>query len=80
MCIRDRHGTVSEYFTPPEELGRLGIDRLVRIGIGLEEADDLIACLNWALWNHEEVSVEELDSWRESRSRDLGIYPEAKDD
>ena len=76
----NHHGTVSEYYTPPEELGRLGIDRLVRIGIGLEEADDLIACLNWALWNHEEVTVEELDSWRESRSRDLGIYPEAKDD
>ena len=76
----NHHGTVSEYFTPPEELGRLGIDRLVRIGIGLEKADDLIACLNWALWNHEQVSADELDNWRASRSRDLGIYPEAKDD
>jgi cystathionine beta-lyase/cystathionine gamma-synthase len=75
----NHHATVSEYFTPPEELSRLGIDRLVRIGVGLEDADDLIACLNWALWNHEQVKDEELDGWRESRSRDLGIYPEAKD-
>ena len=76
----NHHGTVSEYFTPPEELGRLGIDRLVRIGVGLEEADDLIACLNWALWHHERVSAEDIESWRESRSRDLGIYPGEKDD
>ncbi|HBO52983.1 MAG TPA: hypothetical protein DD471_13435 [Planctomycetes bacterium] len=76
----NHHATVSEYFTPAEELSRLGIDRLVRIGVGLEDADDLIACLNWALWNHEQVKDEELDNWRESRSRNLGIYPEAKDD
>jgi cystathionine beta-lyase/cystathionine gamma-synthase len=76
----NHHGTVSEYFTPPEELGRLGIDRLVRIGVGLEEADDLIACLNWALWHHEGVSAEDIESWRESRSRDLGIYLGEKDD
>ena len=76
----NHHATVSEYFTPPEELSRLGIDRLVRIGVGLEDADDLIACLNWALWHHEKVSEEELEGWRESRSSDLGIYPGAKDD
>ena len=76
----NHHATVSEYFTPPEELSRLGIDRLVRIGVGLEDADDLIACLNWALWHHEQVSEEDLEGWRESRSSDLGIYPGAKDD
>ena len=45
----NHHRTVSEYFTPPDVVARLGIDRLVRLGIGLEDADDLIACLNWAL-------------------------------
>ena len=47
---------------PPHRLGvlharrrasrALGIDRLIRLGIGLEDADDLIACLNWTL-HHE---------------------------
>ena len=45
----NHHRTVSEYFTPAETVARLGIERLIRIGIGLEDADDLIACLNWAL-------------------------------
>ncbi|HLU49484.1 MAG TPA: PLP-dependent transferase, partial [Planctomycetota bacterium] len=46
----NHHVSVSEYFTPREELERAGIDRIVRIGVGLEEPDDVIACLNWALW------------------------------
>ena len=45
----NHHRTVSEYFTPQDTVERLGIERLIRIGIGLEDADDLIACLNWAL-------------------------------
>ena len=45
----NHHKTVSEYFTPPDVVKRLGIDRLIRLGIGLEDADDLIACLNWTL-------------------------------
>jgi cystathionine beta-lyase/cystathionine gamma-synthase len=45
----NHHKAVSEYFTPDDVVARLGIDRLVRLGIGLEEADDLIACLNWTL-------------------------------
>ena len=45
----NHHRTVSEYFTPAEVVERLGIDRLIRLGIGLEDADDLIACINWAL-------------------------------
>lgn len=45
----NHHRSVSEYFTPPEMVARLGIDRLVRLGIGIEDADDLIACLNWTL-------------------------------
>jgi cystathionine beta-lyase/cystathionine gamma-synthase len=47
----NHHRSVSEYFTPPETVARLGIDRLVRLGIGIEDADDLIACLNWTLHN-----------------------------
>ena len=42
-------GRCREYFTPPEVVARLGIDRLIRLGVGLEDADDLIACLNWTL-------------------------------
>ncbi len=45
----NHHKAVSEYFTSPEMVARLGIDRLVRLGIGLEDPDDLIACLNWTL-------------------------------
>ncbi len=45
----NHHKTVSEYFTPPEVVARLGIERLIRLGIGLEDADDLIACLAWTL-------------------------------
>jgi cystathionine beta-lyase/cystathionine gamma-synthase len=47
----NHHRTVSEYFTPPDVVARLGIDRLIRLGIGLEDPDDLIACLNWTLHN-----------------------------
>jgi cystathionine beta-lyase/cystathionine gamma-synthase len=45
----NHHRTVSEYFTPADVVARLGIDRLIRLGIGLEDPDDLIACLDWAL-------------------------------
>jgi len=45
----NHHRTVSEYFTPAETVERLGIDRLIRLGIGLEDPEDLIACLDWTL-------------------------------
>jgi cystathionine beta-lyase/cystathionine gamma-synthase len=45
----NHHRTVSEYRTPVETIERLGIDRLVRLGIGLEDTGDLIACLAWGL-------------------------------
>jgi cystathionine beta-lyase/cystathionine gamma-synthase len=45
----NHHKTVSEYFTPVENVKRLNIDRLIRLGIGLEDPDDLIACLDWTL-------------------------------
>ncbi|MCZ6792460.1 MAG: PLP-dependent transferase [Planctomycetota bacterium] len=73
----NHHLTVSEYFTPVEELERAGIDRLVRLGVGLEAAEDIIACLNWALWHYKDVPAEDVARWRRDRARELGIYPEA---
>ena len=45
----NHHRTVSEYFTAPDQLKRNGFDRLIRLAVGLEDADDLIAALNWTL-------------------------------
>jgi cystathionine beta-lyase/cystathionine gamma-synthase len=69
----NHHRTVSEYFTPPEQLAELGIDRLIRLGIGLEAADDLIACLNWTLHHAADVTPGELDAWRAGRATDLAL-------
>jgi cystathionine beta-lyase len=69
----NHHRTVSEYFTPVEDLEKAGIDRVLRLGVGLEAADDIIACLNWALWHFERVSEAELAEWQERRATDLGI-------
>jgi cystathionine gamma-synthase len=72
----NHHRTVSEYFTPAVELERSDIDRLIRIGVGLEEADDIIACLNWALWWHDRTTAADVERWQRERARDLGIYRE----
>ncbi len=69
----NHHRTVSEYFAPTDELERCGWDRLVRLGIGLESAEDLIACINWALWNWEHVSAEDVETWQRERASALGI-------
>ena len=69
----NHHRTVSEYFTPAAQVAQLGIDRLIRIGVGMEDADDLIACLNWALHHHEEVTAADLDVWRTARKGDLAL-------
>ncbi len=69
----NHHKTVSEYFTPKDQVERLGIDRLIRIGIGAEEPQDLIACLAWTLDNEERVTTAELDAWRAARATELGI-------
>ena len=63
----NHHQSVSEYFTPPPVLRRLGFDRLIRLGIGLEEADDLVAVLNWALWHGARLSDAELAARRHQR-------------
>jgi cystathionine beta-lyase/cystathionine gamma-synthase len=70
----NHHRTVSEYFTPAEQLAELGIDRLIRIGVGIEDADDLIACANWALHHDAEVSPAELEDWRAERAASWGIH------
>jgi cystathionine beta-lyase/cystathionine gamma-synthase len=70
----NHHRTVSEYFSPAEQLAQLGIDRLIRLGVGVEDADDLIACLNWALHHERDVTTAELDAWRAARARELGLH------
>ena len=69
----NHHRTVSEYFTPEEELEKAAIDRVIRIGVGLEDTDDVIACINWALWHWEAVTPEEILEWQKGRERDLSI-------
>jgi cystathionine beta-lyase/cystathionine gamma-synthase len=69
----NHHRTVSEYFSPMEQLVQLGIDRLIRIGVGVEDSDDLIACLNWALHHEAEITEAELDDWRARRASELGL-------
>ena len=69
----NHHRTVSEYFTAPEQLKRNGFDRLIRLAIGLEEADDLIAALNWTLHHGDRVSTAEVAEWQQQRAAALGI-------
>jgi cystathionine beta-lyase/cystathionine gamma-synthase len=69
----NHHRTVSEYFTPGEVVARAGIDRLVRLGIGIEDADDLIACLNWTLHHATAITSEQLDAWRHERTAALSL-------
>ncbi len=69
----NHHKTVSEYFTPPDVAARLGIDRLIRLGVGIEDADDLVACLNWTLHHADHVTTAQLDTWRAERASELGL-------
>ena len=69
----NHHKTVSEYFTPPDRMSQGGIDRLVRLAVGTEEAADLIACLNWALHHADGVGGEALTSWRTERRASLKL-------
>ncbi len=69
----NHHRTVSEYFTPADVVARAGIDRLIRLGTGLEDADDLVACLNWTLHHAQRVTTAELDAWRASRAAELQL-------
>ena len=69
----NHHKTVSEYFTPPDQVARLGIDRLIRLGIGIEDPEDLIACLAWTLESESTATTADLDAWRAARATELGI-------
>jgi cystathionine beta-lyase/cystathionine gamma-synthase len=69
----NHHRSVSEYFTPEEELRRSGIDRVLRLAIGMEDPGDIFACLNWALWHHRSVSGEEVERWQDGRRKELGL-------
>lgn len=63
----NHHQTVSEYFTPVEQLRRNGFDRLIRLAVGLEDADDLIAALNWALHHAASTSAADVTAWQGAR-------------
>lgn len=74
LCTKvNHHPTVSEYFTPPPVRKKLGCDRLIRLGVGLEDVDDLCACLNWALHHGKQWSDADLTAWQASRKRALGL-------
>lgn len=72
----NHHSSVSEYFASEEEVRRIGVDRLIRLGVGVEAADDLIACLNWALWRAPELAPEEVSAWQRRRRAELGLPDE----
>ena len=72
----NHHRSVSEYFTAGGEVKRMGVDRLIRLGVGVEAADDLIACLNWALWRAPEIAPEEVRAWQRRRRAELGLPDE----
>jgi cystathionine beta-lyase/cystathionine gamma-synthase len=67
----NHHKTVSEYFTPPDQLRRSGFDRLIRLAIGIEDADDLMAALNWTLHHADSITTGDIDAWQEGRLEEL---------
>ncbi len=69
----NHHRTVSEYFTAPEQLKRNGFDRLIRLAVGLEDAEDLIAALNWTLHHGAAITAAEIEAWQSARASALGI-------
>jgi cystathionine beta-lyase/cystathionine gamma-synthase len=69
----NHHRTVSEYFTAPDQLKRNGFDRLVRLAAGLEDADDVIAALNWTLHHGDTVTAADIEQWQRGRAHALGI-------
>jgi cystathionine gamma-synthase len=74
LCTKvNHHQTVSEYFTPPDRLKRDGFDRLIRLGVGTEDPDDVIAALNWMLHHGDELGSDELDNWQAERAASLAL-------
>jgi cystathionine beta-lyase/cystathionine gamma-synthase len=73
----NHHKTVSEYFTPAPELRRSGFDRLIRLAVGLEDAADLIAVLNWTLHHGDAITPADLAEWQHARMSALGLRTQA---
>ena len=69
----NHHKTVSEYFTREDQLKRNGFDRLIRLAVGLEDADDVIAALNWTLHHGDRVTTAEIEHWQRERAASLGL-------
>jgi len=69
----NHHRTVSEYFTALEQLKRNGFDRLIRLALGLEDADDVIAALNWTLHHGDTVTTAAIAAWQQQRASALGV-------
>ncbi len=69
----NHHRTVSEYFTAPEQLKRNGFDRLIRLAVGLEDADDLIAALNWTLHHGDAMTTADIERWQRERLSSLEL-------
>jgi cystathionine beta-lyase/cystathionine gamma-synthase len=69
----NHHQTVSESFHGRPQLVRNGFDRLIRLAVGLEDADDLIAALNWTLHHADKISVADLEAWQQQRIASLGV-------
>ena len=69
----NHHKTVSEYFTPPDQLRRNGFDRLIRLAVGREDADDLIAALNWTLHHGDTLTPADVEAWQAERMAALGV-------
>ncbi|MFN2445387.1 MAG: PLP-dependent transferase [Vicinamibacterales bacterium] len=67
----NHHKTVSEYFTPLDELKRNGFDRLIRLAVGIEEADDVIAVLNWTLHHGDTITKADIETWQAQRIKEL---------
>lgn len=75
----NHHVTVSEFFTPAAQLRRNGFDRIIRLAVGLEEAEDLMAVLNWTLHHADAVTPEALDAWQRDRIEALGLSGPVKE-
>ena len=71
----NHHRSVSEHFTSEAEVRQIGVDRLVRLGIGIEDSEALITCLNWALWRAEKISPQAVSSWQKKRRQELNLEP-----
>lgn len=69
----NHHQTVSEYFTPLDQLRRNGFDRLIRLAVGVEAAEDLIAVLNWTLHHGDSLTTADVEAWQSARSASLGV-------